>query len=76
MGYWIMNLSKVDRSKDKAAIQAKSLIDWKSTEGACNKFLSDVQTFGIKHEMLAKNILQVTCILIIGRVMDRTCVIC
>lgn len=30
MGYWLMNLSKVDRSKDKAASQAKAMIDWKS----------------------------------------------
>ena len=45
-----MNLSKVDRSKDKAAQQAKALIDWKSgVEGSCNKFLADMQAFGIKH---------------------------
>jgi len=71
-----MNLSKVDRSKEKAAAQAKTLIDWKSAEGACNKFLADVQTFGLKHELTSKAILQVTEPLMIGRVTDRACVIC
>lgn len=76
IGYWLMNLSKVDRSKEKAAVQAKTMIDWKSVEGACNKFLTDVQTFGIKHELTSKSIIQVPELLMIGRVTDRAYVIC
>jgi hypothetical protein len=35
-----------------------------------------MQAFGIKHEITAKAILQVTGVFMIGRVMDKMCVIC
>lgn len=74
--YWLINLAKVDRSKEKAVIQAKTMIDWKSAESASQKFLNDLQTFGIRHEFTPKNILPVTHLsIIIGRVTEKLCVI-
>lgn len=60
--YWLMNLSKLEKNKEKAISQAKSMIDWKSPEDACAKFIKDVVAFGIRSEIQPKSILQVrTC---------------
>lgn len=45
-----MGLSKPDRKKDKLAVYTKTLIDWSSPEGACRKFLKDLEGYGIKVE--------------------------
>ena len=43
-----MSLNKPNQKKDKLAIYSKTLIDWKSPENACIKFISDLKNNGIK----------------------------
>ena len=59
-----MNLSKPDRSREKCVTQAKAMIDWKGPEEACNKFLKDLQGFGVKTEIEMKSIVQVSSCLL------------
>ena len=57
--YWLMALPKLDRSRDKCATQAKSMIDWRSSEDACTKFLKDLSSFGVKTDLDTRVLLPV-----------------
>jgi hypothetical protein len=43
-----MSLSKPNQKKDKLALYSKTLIDWKSPQDACSKFIIDLSNFGVK----------------------------
>jgi hypothetical protein len=45
-----MSLNKPNQKKEKLAIYSKTLIDWKSPENACIKFISDLNNYGVKTE--------------------------
>jgi hypothetical protein len=46
-----MSLQKATSQKmEKLAVYSKSLIDWKSPDNACKKFLNDLNSYGVKFE--------------------------
>ncbi len=57
-----MSLSKPNQKKDKLALYTKTLIDWKSPENSCIKFLSDLGNFGVKIEEIDYNMIKEVCL--------------
>ena len=43
-----MNLSKCDKNREKAAINVKPMINWKSKIDAYKKLYNDLISFGVK----------------------------
>jgi hypothetical protein len=43
-----MALSKPNQKKDKLSLYSKTMIDWKSPQDACEKYITDLNNFGVK----------------------------
>lgn len=50
-----MSLSKPNQKKDKLALYSKTLVDWKSPQNACIKFIADLNNYGVKTESIELN---------------------
>jgi hypothetical protein len=59
-----MSLNKANQKKEKVALYSKTLVDWKSPQNACIKFISDLNNYGVKTESIEMgNIVEVNYLL-------------